>query len=292
MHANMELYRMFYAVAKEGSFSAAARQLFVSQSAVSQGVGTLEKQLGVKLFARKPRGVQLTAEGEVLYAYVDTGLSQLESGERELERMRQLEAGELKIGAGDAISGHFLLPYLGRFRALYPDIHLQVINRTSEQTIELLKEGRVDLAFVNLPYTDEGLTMTQCLTVHDIFVANGQYERLKGRKVPLKELAKEHLILLENLSNSRRYVNHFFAARGIELTPGIELGAHDLLLEFAAIGLGVSCVIKEFAEEFLESGAVFQVQLEEEIEPRAMGYCTQRSAPLSFAAQKFIDIIK
>lgn len=290
MLINLELYRVFREVALSGSFSHAAQQLFITQSAVSQSVAQLERQLDRRLFTRSRRGVVLTPEGKVLYEHISTALNAITLGEEKLARMRHLQEGELSIGAGDTISEHYLLPYLEQFHSRHPQVRLKVVNRTSGQAVALLKSGAIDLAFVNLPLDEPELAITECMQVHDIFVASQKFAQFAGRKLAAAELAGCCLIMLETLSNSRRYVDDFFLRQGVRLNPEIELGAHDLLLDFARIGLGIACVTQEFSAAYLQNGSLFALALKTPIPARSIGLCSLANATPSFAAEAFVQI--
>jgi len=290
MNANLELYRVFREVARQSSFSKAARELFVSQSAVSQAIGNLEKTLGTTLFVRGKRGVTLTSDGELLYEYTESALSTLEKGEAKLEEREKMLAGEVKIAAADTISKYVLLPILKDFNELYPDIRIHVVNRTTMESIQLLKSGEVDFAFCNFPIDEEGIVSKKSMTVHDIFVGSNKFKELKDNKILPEKLIEYPLIMLESISNSRKYVDRYFREYSIDLQPEIELGSHDLLLEFAKIGLGISCVIKEFSKEFLKNGELFEIKLEKKISPRSIGICYLKGMPLSKAAEEFYSI--
>ncbi|WP_343208438.1 LysR family transcriptional regulator [Anaerolentibacter hominis] len=287
---NLDLYRIFREVAYAGSFSEAARNLYISQPAVSQAIGQLEEELGRKLFARSRKGAHLTQEGRMLYEHVNAALGMLEAGEEQFERMRLLQEGKLAIGAGDTISEHFLLPYLKLFQEEYPGIALQVINRTSGEELELLKAGKIDVAFVNLPLEDGEIEVSECMQIHDRFVASEKYFLLKDQTLTLSQVAGLHLVMLETLANSRRYVDRFFQDHGVTLKPEIELGAHDLMVEFARMGIGVACVTEEFAGEYLDNGELFALKLEKEIPPRGIGICTLAGRIPSFALETFKNL--
>ena len=286
---DLELYRVFCEVARAGSFSQAARGLYITQSAVSQAIRQLENQLARSLFVRGRRGAVLTAEGNMLYEHIAPALGMIHTGEERLERMRKLQEGELSIAANDTLSEHFLLPFLERFHASYPNVRIQVVNRTSGQAAALLRSGNVDLALANLPLPDaDDIEAVECMAVNDVFVASEKFAELRGRSLNPQELAACPLVMLERLSNSRRYVDEFFLKNGVRLAPEIELGAHDLLLEFAAIGLGVACVIREFAQSRFLGGRLFELQLAKPVPERAVGLCTLKGMTPSFAAEQFI----
>lgn len=291
MDTNLEQYKIFREVARCHSFSRAAREIYISQPAVSQAIANLEETLHTALFIRGARGVTLTPEGRLLYDYVEPALSLLETGEEKLSEMAKLLKGEVKIAAADTISRHFLLPYLRNFHEKHPEIHLQVINRTSEQSISLLKTGAVDFAFANLPLETEGLVIEHCMDIHDIFVAGSKYSHLAHQPLTPEQLAAQPLIMLERMSNSRRLVDRHFLDFGVELQPEIELCSYDLMLDFASIGLGIACVIREFATPHFTQGELFEVPLTCPLPPRSIGLCRLQNVPMSFAAGEFYRMI-
>ncbi len=291
MSIKLELYRVFKAVAEEGSVSAAAKSLYISQSAVSQTVKQLEEQLGVRLFTRGTRGVSLTSEGAVLYDYVRSAMNFIRHGEEKLAQTKALEWGELVIGASDTITSCFLLPALEQFHARYPGVKLRVLNGTSPEVIALLKAGKVDLAFANLPLTDPALEIRRCFDVQDIFVAAPDYPACPpGKVLSPEELAGLPLILLEKKSNSRRYVDSYFLQNGVLATPEIELGSHDLLIQLTRIGLGISCVIREFAAGPLSRGEIRELPVEPPVAPRSVGAVTLAGVSPGAACRRFLEM--
>jgi DNA-binding transcriptional LysR family regulator len=291
MAIDLDLYSIFCTVARCGSLSHAARELYVSQPAISQSMHRLEDALGCTLFARTSRGISLTSEGRMLYSYADKAVSLITAAEDRLNRMRTLQSGGLMIGASDTLCQFFLLPYLEKFHSEYPEIQLQVTNRTTPDTVELLKVGKVDIALVNLPVVDSALSVRDVLKVHDVFVASSRFKRLLDRSVTLDELSREPLVLLEKASNSRKYLDDFAAVYGVTLKPEIELGAHSLLVEFAKIGLGIACVTYEFAAGAIKSGELFEIKLTPSMPSRGIGLISLEGVPLSPAAERFIQIV-
>lgn len=289
MKAKLDNYRIFYEVAKSQSFSRASEILYISQPAISQSIKQLEFSLQCALFNRHAKGVTLTKEGEMLFSYVKNALEGLEVAEKKIEELKNLEEGTLVIGSGDTISSNLLLPYLEKFHTLYPAIKVEVINRTSIEVMELVKNGTVDIAFVNLPLHDYDLEIVPWVVIHDVFVA-GAKEELK-EIYTREEISKLPLILLEKTANSRLYVDHQFKKSNITLTPSIELGAHELLLQFAKIHLGISCVTREFSLPYLQSGEVKELKLDYPIPERAVGYIYHKRIPLSICAQQFINLL-
>ena len=150
MDINLELYKVFYYVATTLSFSEASRQLFISQSAVSQAVKNLEKKLGHTLFVRSTKRVLLTPEGELLLQHVKPALSMLNEGEAALSGEGNL-TGQLRIGASDTLCRYFLIPYLRRFHKDHPEVRIKIINSTSIGCAELLENGQAELIVTNYP---------------------------------------------------------------------------------------------------------------------------------------------
>ena len=156
--------------------------------------------------------------------------------------------------------------------------------------LQLVKEGKAELAFVNLPVSDDELCIEPCFSIHDIFVCGPGYKAKKS--YTWDEIAKEPLILLEKNSSSRRYLDAEFKSAHINLNPQIEIAAHELLIKFASIHLGVSCVVKEFSGEGLEKGMIRQIKLNPPLPPRSIGYAYLKHNPLSLPAQAFLKLIQ
>ena len=291
MDFRIDLYKIFNTVAQCKSFSKAADELFMTQSAISQSIKQLENSLNISLFQRTFKGVELTEAGNVLYKCTSSAMELLDTGLLKLKALQDLEEGELKIGASDTITSHFLLQKLEKFHELYPNIKIQVINRVTYETIELLKNGKIDIAFGNLPIRDESFEIIKCMTVHDIFVAGNNYKKYAEKVLSLKELTNLPLILLEKKSNSRKYIDNIFLNNGYVLKPSIELGAHELLLQLAKINLGISCVIKEFSKEYLDNGSLFEIKQKNPIPERGIGYFYSKTLPLTPAMKEFMKFL-
>lgn len=292
MASKLDLYKIFCRVGKSNSFSKAAESLYMTQPAVSQAIMQLERELDTRLFIRTPKGVTLTNEGELLFEYANSAINLIDVGEEKILEFKNLTAGELKIGVGDTISKHFLLPYLEDFHNKYPRIKFNIVNGTTLELSAALKSGEVDIILCNFPLNDPTLTQISCMDTHDIFVCGEKFKYVLSKPLSFDELVRLPLIFLEPKSNSRRYVENYLKSKGISLSPEFELGSHDLLLEFAKINLGIACVTKEFSEGYLNRGLLYEVKLTEEIPNRSIGICFLKSVPLSPASTRFVKIIE
>nr|WP_202113455.1 LysR family transcriptional regulator [Paenibacillus sp. MMS18-CY102] len=293
----MEWYRAFYWAARTGSLSKAAEELFITQPAVTHAIKQLEGQLACRLFFRTSKGVKLSAEGEVLMRYVEQAFHLIQSGERSLADRHALLEGDMRIGASDTLCKHYLLPRLREFHERYPGIQFQVTNRTTAETVQLLKDGKIDFGIINLPLDDRRLHIRESTELSDIFVARPNHTALTSQAMPSGKgmswlkLSEQPLLMLERGSKIRSYVDTVAATHGVTLKPSMELGSLDLLCEFARTGLGIACVVRNFVEQELANGELVEVRLESRIPARRIGVVTLPQVPLSKAAQTFIAML-
>ena len=129
--------------------SAAAKELFISQPAVSMAVKQLEERLGSPLFVRTTKGVLLTPEGKILYTYLDMALNMVKTAEHKYYELANLEKGEVRIGASDIVISGYLMPYIEKFSNKYPDIRIKVVNKTTYESLELMKRGVICLLYTS-----------------------------------------------------------------------------------------------------------------------------------------------
>jgi DNA-binding transcriptional LysR family regulator len=285
-----ELYRVFFIVACCGNISAAAGKLFVSQPAVSKSIHKLEDLTGCTLFIRGSRGVRLTTEGRILFAYVQDAFGHLENGEQVLQKIRNRQEGMVRIGISTILCRHFFLPFLEDFHKRYPGIRITVVTRPSVETIKLLEQGQIDFAVISIPEDRSGFVYHDLLSIEDIFVAAGG-QRQTSRPVAVADLAGYPLMMLEKDNLTRRYVDAWLAGQGVVLQPEIEIGSMEFLIEFAKIGLGIALVIKNFVTEELRQGALVQIPLVPAIPVRQVGIAVPKNLPQSIAAETFIEFL-
>ena len=291
MDINYELYKVFYHVAATLSFSEASKQLFISQSAVSQSIKVLEKKLNQTLFIRSTKKVQLTPEGEILLKHVEPAINLIQKGENQLLEANTLNGGQLRIGASDTICRYYLIPYLNRFHKAYPNVHIKVTNQTSIECAHLLENGQVDFIITNYP--NSGLSNSQNVRVinefHDVFVANQEYFPLKGETVSLQKLQTYPILMLDRKSTTREFLHHMFQREQLDLVPEIELSSNDLLIDLARIGLGIAFVPDFCIPE--NDKDLFIVKLTEKMPARQMIVAYNESLPVSQASKQFMDMM-
>ncbi len=291
MDINFELYKVFYHVAATLSFSEASKQLFISQSAVSQSIKVLEKKLNQTLFIRSTKKVQLTPEGEILLKHIEPAINLIQKGENQLLEANTLNGGQLRIGASDTICRYYLVPYLNKFHKEFPNVHIKVTNQTSIECAHLLENGQVDFIITNYP--NSGLSNAQNVRVinefSDVFVANEEYFPLNGEEVSLQKLQTYPILMLDRKSTTSEFLHHMFQKEQLDLVPEIELSSNDLLIDLARIGLGIAFVPDFCIPE--KDKDLFQVKLTEKLPIRQMVVAYNESIPVSQATRQFMDML-
>lgn len=291
MDINYELYKVFYHVAISLSFSEASKQLFISQSAVSQSIKVLEKKLNQPLFIRSTKKVQLTPEGEILLKHIEPAMNLIRKGENQLLEAHTLNGGQLRIGASDTICRYYLVPYLKIFHTRYPNIHIKVTNQTSIECTHFLENGQADFIVSNYPNSAlTGNLKTRVINeFHDVFVANPQAFPLQNQSLTLAQLLQYPIMMLDRKSTTSEFLHHIFQKNQLDLAPEIELSSNDLLIDLARIGLGIAfvpdfCIPKDDPE-------LFVLQLEEKLPSRQMVVAYDENLPVSQAARQFMDLL-
>ena len=288
MDINYELYKVFYHVASSLSFSEASKQLFISQSAVSQSIKVLEKKLGITLFIRSTKRVQLTPEGEILFRYVEPAVNLIQRGEAQIMESSALGGGQIRIGASDTICRYFLVPYLNRFHREHAGVHIKVTNQTSTRCVDLLESGQVDLIVTNYPNSrlTDRTAATPIHTFQDVFIASREhYPELMDKTLTLKELLRHPILMLDRKSTTSEFLHQLFQQHQLDLVPEIELGSNDLLVDMASIGLGIA-----FVPDYCltRASSLFKVRITEELPARQLVIAHNAQLPVPQAARAFI----
>ena len=291
MDINYELYKVFYHVASTLSFSEASKQLFISQSAVSQSIKTLERKLDQTLFIRSTKHVQLTPEGEILFKHIEPAMNLIQKGENQLLEAHTLNGGQLRIGASDTICRYYLVTYLNRFHKEFPNIHIKVTNHTSIECAKVLENGQCDFIVANYPNSAlSGSLHTRVINeFHDVFVANRQAFDLEGKSVSLNQLLDYPIMMLDRKSTTSEFLHQIFQKNRLDLVPEIELSSNDLLIDLARIGLGIAFVPDFCIPE--QDKDLFILKLSETLPARQMVVAYNENLPVSQAAKHFMEML-
>ena len=287
MDINYELYKVFYYVATTLSFSEASKQLFISQSAVSQAIKTLEKKLDQTLFIRSTKRVQLTPEGEILLRHIEPAINLIQRGETQLVDAAST-GGQIRIGASDTICRYFLVPYLERFHKEFPNTHIKVTNQTSMKCVELLESGQVDCIVINYPNSHLGnlYAMKKIAAFKDVFVANDTFAELKDKKVTFHDLLNYPILMLEKQTTTSEFLHNLFQQHQLDLVPEVELTSNDLLLDLAKIGLGIAFVPDYCISKVSED--LFLVETAEELPSRELAIVYNNRIPVTKSTLEFL----
>lgn len=295
MNSNFEYYKIFYYVAKYENLTKAATALKTSQPAVTRTIHKLEGELGCRLFTRSKTGMKLTPEGRTFYGYVAAGCAQFFKGENDLSNLISLENGTIYISATETALHCYLFQSMEEFNSLYPNVRFKILNNSTTESVNAVKEGKVDLAFVsaNLQVA-KPLRMKILRKYRDILIAGMRFKELKAGKeeLSLKELVSYPWISLTAETITRRFLNEYFEKNGLTFMPDMELATTDMILPAVRHNLGLGFIPAEFADAELESGQVFEIKVKEKLPERNIVLIYDMEYPQSIAAKEFQKFLK
>lgn len=294
MNQNLSSYRIFYTVANTGNISKAAKELYISQPAISKSIQKLEESVGCKLFSRSSRGVVLTDEGKLLYEHVSEAFETLTMGEEKLKRSIELGVGHLKIGVSSTLCKYLLLPYLKEFIRQNPHISISISCQSTNDTLKLLEDNKIDIGLIGKPENLKNIHFDFLEEIEDIFVAAKDYLRnLKARGIQKDHILQSStLMLLDKNNMTRQYIDDYLQENQIIIKDSIDISDMDLLIDFARIGVGVACVIKNFVREDLENGTLMEIPLGFPIHKREVGFAYKTTTKPSKSLAEFIHFYK
>ena len=294
MNQNLSSYRIFYTVANTGNISKAAKELYISQPAISKSIQKLEESVGCRLFSRSSRGVVLTDEGKLLYDHVSSAFETLTLGEEKLKRSIVFGIGHLKIGVSSTLCKYLLLPYLKEFIKQNPHISISITCQSTNETLRLIEDNKIDIGLIGKPSNVKNIHFDFLEEIEDIFVATKDYIRnLHARGIGKDQiLSNATLMLLDKNNMTRQYIDDYLQDNQIQVRDSIDISNMDLLIDFARIGVGVACVIKNFVKEDLADGSLVEIPLGIPIHKREVGFAYRTSAKPSKSLAEFIHFYK
>lgn len=291
MKDNLNLYYIFYVAATTENISKAARQLFISQPSLSKSISRLEASLNTRLFIRTSRGVRLTEDGQLLYEQLHTAFGVIRQGEQMLKHRRDVGISHIRIGVSTTLCKYMLLPYLKKFVEHYPNIQITIRCQPSNQTMELLDKKQIDIGLVGTPENPKKYQFYELGEIEDIFVAARAYiEHLTpgGPKHVRDIFGAASVMLLDKQNMTRQYIDDYMDKNHIVAKNLLVVTTMDLLIEFAKIGLGIGCVIKEFVKKELVDGSLVEIPLDFPIHKRKIGFVMPKQSYITPAAEHFI----
>ena len=291
MNISYDYYKIFYYVAKYGSFTQAANMLLSNQPNVTRAMKTLESELGCTLFERTNKGATLTPEGEALYEHIALAFEHIQAGEEEISQNRGLQKGVVSIGATEIALRCFLLPILKEYREKYPGIKIKISNLSTPQALSSLKNGLVDFAVVTTPAeSSANLNIRKIKSFKEVAVCGEAYSHIFAKnKVSLGELTKYPIVSLGKGRSTFAFYTALFAKYGAMFSPDIEAATTDQILPLVKHNLGIGFIPEVFLSE--ESSGIFKISLDEPIPKRDICIATLKGHSLSLPAKELKELM-
>ena len=289
MNVDLELYRVFYAVAKHKHMTKASEELHISQPAISQSIKKLENQLGGTLFLRSNKGMGLTEEGKMFYEYVKGALELINNAENEFTSFKDLSKGEIKIGCSTTLTKLVLMNALKDFHLDYPNININITNDLTSNLINDLKLGKLDFVIFNESNIKEAnLNLEKIKELKQGFIYNPEFydDNINN----FEDLNNVPLILQKEESNSRKLLDYIALQNNVKLIPKMEVVSQELITEFTNIGLGIGFAIIDLAKRNYKN--IKELNINKKIPNINIYLATNKSVSLTFASKMFIKYLK
>lgn len=292
MNINLELYKVFYYVAKNESITRAANELSISQPAISKSIKTLEEQINTQLFIRKRDGVSLTETGNIIYKKIKEAMELIDSAENDLKSLTNLEYGTINIGASKTIIHEFLMPYIKSFHKDYPNINIRIFTDKTSDLIKKSKMGLIDVIFTNIPFNlPNEFESINVMNLHDCFVANQNFNYLKNKVIDKDSFQKLPLLILTKGATNRIRLDDYCAINNMIIKPEMEFGSNTLIKEFTIAGFGIGMLTEEHVKEEINNGDLFKLNINFKLKDKHLGLVYNKDN-LNLVSKKFIKYIK
>ena len=289
MNIDLELYRVFYTVAKYKHMTKASEELHISQPAISQSIKKLEDQLGGTLFLRSNKGMELTEEGKMLYEYVKGALELINNAENEFTSFKDLSKGEIKIGCSTTLTKLVLIDTLKNYHLDYPNININIINDLTSNLINDLKLGKLDFVIFNESNIKEtNLNLEKIKELKQGFIYNPKF--YDDSVNTFEDLNSVPLILQKEESNSRKLLDYIALQNNVKLIPKMEVVSQELITEFTTIGLGIGFAIIDLTKRNFEN--LKELNINKKIPNINIYLATNKFVSLTFASKMFIKYLK
>lgn len=275
---NYDYLKTFYTVCQYKNFSKAAKALFTSQPAISRIISSMEVELQVKLFYRTKEGVVLTKEGEALYESIEQPLNKLGRLENELSDLRKNFDGVIYLGATVTALTCYVFDLLNTFSKKFPNVHYRIYTGSSSSILEMVRNGRIDMAFITTPFEKHNdLDITNVLTIDNVLVGGPKFKELAKKEVSIKDLTKYPFILLSNEMQFRTHINDFLIKNDVRITPDFEADSSSVLMPMVERNYGLSFIPYEMAKESIMNNKAYLIKLKEQIPIRYVTMVTSNT---------------
>ncbi|MBO6134834.1 MAG: LysR family transcriptional regulator [Lachnospiraceae bacterium] len=293
MQQSLTQYKTFYEVAKSENVSKASRVLLISQPAVSKSIKKLEESLGVKLFDRTTIGLNLTAEGKLLYEHLTQAFNNITDAELKLKTFSNINFGHIRIGASQSLIKHLLMSYISIYAREYPNIRLSVSTMHTNKCFEKLTEKKIDLAFLHKSSKNyKEIEYVSLLDIHYCFVASKEYISYFSKifKDDPDYFANGNILLLDKKNTTRDYIDKIFDTHKIIPRQIMEVNNTETMIDFAKNGVGIACVVEEFIQDELDKKQLVKLPIKFKIPKYSVGYAYNKTN-ISKELSDFLNVI-
>jgi DNA-binding transcriptional LysR family regulator len=291
MDVDIKLLRMFAMLARVGSHTRAAKNLNLTQSAVSHGMKRLEEQLGCALIYKKGKSAHLTPEGRHFLGQI---LRILDSLDRATESVssRWESRTKLSVVFSSTIANSILAPVLREFRESYPNFSLSVRLEDSAAAIKEVEEGRADLAVVvesNLP---SGIKAHRLFKDELQLLFSPMHPWSEKTKLTVRDLRNQHFLLYQRTSATFRQIEEYFLQSGVQLNSYVEISSFEIMKQLARFGLGVAVMAPWVAAAEIEQGSLLALPTPQYRIERQWAVIHQKNREIRQSEQTFIGLCR
>lgn len=282
--------RTFVSLARTGSFTVTAKEVFITQSAVSHAMKALEDDLGCRLLNRMGKKTTLTHEGEQLLRHAQKIIADMNGARESLANIGKTGETRLRIGSSISACQHLLPDVLRQFKKTNPKCKITLEPGDSPALAEAVREQRVDLALTLTPHRETSLDFQPMFSDELMFILDPQHKWVEAGGVARPEIAKEHFILYNRSSQTFRTVENYFQDEGILLNSTMELGSIETIKELVKIGLGISVLATWIAQKEIKEGSLVAMALGRRKLRRQWGILSLRGRELSKVERDFVEL--
>jgi DNA-binding transcriptional LysR family regulator len=282
----------FVTVVQEGSFSKAALRVYRTQPAVSIAIRRLEEEIGVSLFDRSQKRALLTDAGELLYDYARRLLSLRDQAVNVVAELKSLQRGRVRIGANESTSLYLLPHLILKYRALYPDVMVEIFRHSSERLPREVLERNVDFALMAFEPVDGDLESFPVLRDELVLIMHGEHPLAQQSSVSIQQLGNQPFLAHNVKTGSRYKVMETFAQHHTPLNITLELATVETIKRFVQLRIGLAFVPRMCVAEELERGSLVSVPVEGLSYQRTLWVTQRQGLTFSHAAEAFLEILR
>jgi len=289
---HLETLKVFCDVVETRSFSVAASQNFVTQSAVSQQIRTLEERYGRRLLERTRGNVQLTPAGEILYQVSKEIVQRYQDMEAQLQVVAQRVAGTVRVATVHSIGLYELSVQIKRYLKAYPQVHLHLEYSRSNKIYEDALRGQIDLGVVAYPSRRPQITVLPFREDRLVLACPPSHPLARHRQVSIRKLQGEHLVGYERDIPTRRETDRILRRYGVEVRYVMELDNVETIKRVIEIGTGLAILPEPALRPEVKNKTLVAVHLSDELFLRPLGIIHRQGKHFSPATEKFIEFLR